>query len=92
MTARYDIQSGEDGTFIVCKDGGDYTRIAKFIPGEYTAEDESILGNADTLADALKRCRELFSEIRGDWTDPREQCREGWRVIDAALKLAGVNP
>lgn len=35
---------------------------------------------------ALRKCYVLFSEIRNDWTDPRSQCREGWRIIDAALK------
>src|SRR3990172_4188835 len=34
---------------------------------------------------ALEKCKELFTEIRGDWSDPRAECREGWAVIDAAL-------
>src|SRR5882672_9560367 len=36
-------------------------------------------------ADLLK-CSELFSSIRGDWTDPRTDCREGWSIIDARVK------
>jgi len=39
---------------------------------------------------ALKVCRELFSEIRNDWTDPRSECRKGWTVIDAILVHAEV--
>lgn len=35
---------------------------------------------------ALGACYELFSEIRNDWTDPRHECREGWRIIDAVMK------
>jgi hypothetical protein len=37
------------------------------------------------LREALEKCRDLFTEIRGDWSDPRSECREGWRIIDEAL-------
>ena len=37
------------------------------------------------LEGALEKCGELFSEIRGDWSDPRSECREGWAIINAAL-------
>ena len=42
----------------------------------------------DALAEtrrALRIAHDLFSDIRGDWSDPRWQCRHGWEVIDAAL-------
>lgn len=47
--------------------------------------DEKLKVENERMRAALKRCSDLFSEIRGDWTDPRNQCREGWRVIDEAL-------
>lgn len=37
------------------------------------------------LEDALKACRELFVELRGDWSDNRGPCREGFEIIDRAL-------
>jgi hypothetical protein len=42
----------------------------------------------EQLEEALSKCRELFSEIRADWSDPRDEIREGWAVIDAALKAS----
>lgn len=33
----------------------------------------------------LGECRELFVELRGDWSDNRGPCREGLAIIDAAL-------
>ena len=41
--------------------------------------------HAEALAEALDECKELFSAIRGDWSDPRAECRAGWAVIDTAL-------
>lgn len=40
----------------------------------------------EVLREALVRCRELFDEIRNDWSDPRSECRAGWAVIEGALK------
>jgi len=40
----------------------------------------------DKLEAALRRCDELFSDIRNDWSDPRSECREGWSVIKEALE------
>jgi hypothetical protein len=40
----------------------------------------------ETAEKALERCRELFSEIRMDWFDPRDDIRDGWTTIDAALE------
>lgn len=37
------------------------------------------------LEAALERCNDLFYDIRGDWTDPRSECREGWEAIRTAL-------
>jgi len=39
----------------------------------------------EVLRSALTRCRELFDEIRNDWSDPRSECRAGWAVIHEAL-------
>jgi citrate lyase beta subunit len=33
---------------------------------------------------ALETCSDLFSDIRGDWTDPRNECEEGQDVIHTA--------
>lgn len=44
-------------------------------------------GVIEKLGEALKKCSSLFSEIRGDWTDPRHECREGWRIVSEALAL-----
>jgi hypothetical protein len=40
----------------------------------------------EKLEAALRRCDELFSDIRNDWSDPRSECREGWSVIKKALE------
>ena len=37
--------------------------------------------------EALKTCLEMFREIRGDWTDPRMECRAGADAAVAALTL-----
>ncbi len=42
----------------------------------------------EELLAALHKCGALFSEIRGDWTDPRAECREGWEIIAAATAKA----
>lgn len=42
------------------------------------------------MIEALMKAREMFHEIRMDWSDPRAECREGTEAIDAALRLAGV--
>jgi len=34
----------------------------------------------------------LFSEIRGDWSDPRRECREGWEAIARLQELLGYSP
>jgi hypothetical protein len=48
-----------------------------------------LLGEAadtiEMLATALRMCREHFTEIRMDWSDPRDEIRAGWAVIDEAL-------
>jgi len=40
----------------------------------------------EKLEAALRRCDELFSDIRNDWSDPRSECREGWSVVKEALE------
>jgi hypothetical protein len=42
----------------------------------------------DELIAALRQAREHFTEIRMDWSDPRDEIRAGWAVIDAALARA----
>lgn len=37
------------------------------------------------LVEALEACKELFSVIRSDWTDPRSECRAGQAIIANAL-------
>ena len=45
------------------------------------------------MATALGQCRDLFLEVRADWSDPRSECREGWALIDAAIARAtGAKP
>jgi len=44
----------------------------------------------ERLEAALRCCGELFSDIRNDWSDPRSECREGWRVIEEALEEKDV--
>ena len=69
-----------EGAFFMAKDGKivDIGLEQARLIAQLTAE-------RDALRVALEKCRELFADIRGDWTDPRSQCREGWRVIDEAL-------
>ncbi len=43
--------------------------------------------NAELLA-ALNTCTQLFAAIRSDWTDPRQEIREGIAVIHAAIAAA----
>ena len=59
-------------------------------------ENERLRKALEAADGALEKCDELFSDIRGDWTDPRHGCRMGWQtveqaraVIAAALKEAG---
>jgi hypothetical protein len=49
------------------------------------AERDRLRAAGEVNAEALRKCDELFHDIRGDWTDPRSECREGWRVIEEAL-------
>ena len=41
----------------------------------------------EKLTPLVNRCGELFSDIRGDWSDPRTECREGWAVCDQMRAL-----
>jgi hypothetical protein len=53
---------------------------------EAAAALRAILEREKVLEGALTGCSELFDEIRGDYSDPRHECREGQLVIRAALK------
>ena len=35
-----------------------------------------------TAAEIIKKIYGMASSIRGDWTDPRTECREIWRLCD----------
>ena len=37
------------------------------------------------VVENLKKCDDLFYEIRCDWSDPRSECREGRENIEKAL-------
>ena len=47
----------------------------------------AVADHADLLA-ALQRCSQLFRKIRDDFEDPRHECREGIRIIEAAIAKA----
>ncbi len=38
----------------------------------------------------IEYIRHLFSEIRGDWSDPRNWCREGWEAVSRLKELNGL--
>jgi hypothetical protein len=51
------------------------------------AEDRAAI---NILVAALGGCSLLFADIRGDWTDPRSQCRQGSKLVGEALDKAGA--
>ena len=54
-----------------------------------------VLSLLDPLVSALNECRENASIIRGDWTDPRNECRAIWSAVDtalASLRAEGIVP
>lgn len=69
----------------------DDKRLREYIV-ELEKQNETARQQVTTLREALKKCYELFSDIRGDWTDPRAECREGWKVIDNALAATEKKP
>jgi len=52
------------------------------------SELEELCKSHDVMVEALKGCSELFSDIRGDWSDPRYECRSGQELIANALAKA----
>lgn len=36
----------------------------------------------ETAVQIVDKIRSFASDIRGDWTDPRSECREIWRLCD----------
>ena len=61
---------------------------ADLVAALYPATVLALLSIAEAAMEAetaLGKCNELFDEIRGDWSDPRSACREGWAIIGAAL-------
>ena len=47
---------------------------------------EAMAGRVNRAEGALGECRELFAELRGDWSDNRGPCREGMMIIDKVLE------
>jgi hypothetical protein len=43
----------------------------------------------EQLMTIIDFCNEMASDIRGDWTDPRTQCRAIWDAHDLAHVLLG---
>lgn len=62
------------------------TEIVNALTAERQRADEAVAHNA-VLREALDKCSDLFSKIRGDWTDPRIECRVGQSVIAEALSI-----
>jgi hypothetical protein len=49
-----------------------------------TPSNKQLADEVARLRGLLAACGLLFSQIRGDWSDPRYACREGWRLVDMA--------
>lgn len=49
---------------------------------------EALAKRVNAAEGALLECRDLFSELRGDWSDNRGPCREGMMIIDKVLEGA----
>ena len=65
-----------------------YLSVQELIAEAITAE-RSVLAEKEAeierMREAFEKCSELFSEIQGDWTDPRNESIEGQRIIGEAL-------
>jgi len=61
------------------------SRVQKLL-NEQNAEIDRLKNRIEKLEAALRRCDELFSDIRNDWSDPRSACRKGRSVIEEALE------
>lgn len=45
-------------------------------------EDKSFEMPEETATEIVEKIRAMASRIRNDWTDPRSECREIWRLCD----------
>lgn len=96
----YNIVNGEANLAIAAvvsnlRPAAEVAANAAFIVKAVNSHDALVKALENAKA-ALEACSDLFSEIRGDWTDPRSECREGQDVIhkasveiDAALQESG---
>lgn len=50
-----------------------------------TENEQRLEAENKLLKEALFRCNELFSLLRGDWSDNRHWCRQGWAIVEKAL-------
>ncbi len=55
------------------------------------AEIDRLRAARDELVPVLKKLSDLFSDIRGDWSDPRHECREGQDLIAALIAKHGAD-
>jgi hypothetical protein len=79
--------AGDSGNEVIVDANGS---VVAYVAGGMENGNGALLAAAPALVAALRECAELFSAIRGDWTDPRHECRAGQEVISAALKQAGA--
>lgn len=84
ISCRDRARSGDDG--IDWRDALDeYARRTAAERTEALRTIAALESQAAALREALEKSRDLFTDIRGDWSDPRSRCRQGWAIIDAAL-------
>ena len=57
-----------------------------------TSSQQPAPGAPEGWREALEKARALFVEIKGDFYDPRAECREGIDIIDRALASSSAKP
>ncbi len=67
--------------------GAYYVSIPNYKGGDVVPAEtaDTLKATIAQMREALSQCRDLFWDIRNDWSDPRSECHEGSRIIDAAL-------
>jgi hypothetical protein len=88
MRLRFSGPPGPEApTFIEAEDQeGNSVRIGKW-QADSESSDWFLVLNVEPTLD---RIEELFSEIKGDFTDPRHECREGWNAVACLRVILGV--